>query len=79
MFLHVSVILFTGGWVVSVSVPEGGFLQPTGVSLPGGLCPEGSLSWGVSVLDGGVSVMETPRTVMSGQYASYWNVVLFTI
>ena len=39
MFLHMSVILLTGG-LVSVSVPGK-------VSVPGGLCPRGSLSEGV--------------------------------
>ena len=55
-----------------------------------GLCPGGSLSRRVSVQGGlcpgevsvqGVSVRETPqtetpRTVASGRYASYWNVLL---
>ena len=64
-FLHVSVILFTEG----------------GLGLcPEGLCPRGSLSWGspsrgVSVQ--GVPVIETPHTVMSRQYASYWNAFVF--
>ena len=70
MFLHVSVIPFTGGGGVSVSVP--------GVFLLGGLCPVGVSVPGVSVWGGGslsrgISVMETPRTVMSGRYTSYWN------
>ena len=44
MFLHVSVILFRGG--VLVSVP-GGCLHPGGVSIPGGsLGGGGSLSRG---------------------------------
>ena len=48
-----------------------GGVCPEGVSRgPGGLCPEG-----VSVR--GVSVRETPRTVTSGWYASYWNAFLF--
>ena len=42
MFLHVSVILFTGG--VSVSVPGG-------ASVPGVLHLRGSLSLGVSVME----------------------------
>ena len=62
---------------------------------PGGLCPGGSLSSGrgVSVQGGGwcprglclgvsvqgVSVRETPYTVTSGRYASYWNAFLFGI
>ena len=72
-----------------VSVPGG--LHYWGVSIPGDLRPGGSLSGGVSVqgdlclggslsrgsLSGGFSVMETPHTVRSGQYASYWNAFLF--
>ena len=71
MFLHVSVILFTGdGGGLSPSMHHSshdqGGLCPVGVSLQGGLCPVGggSLSRGVSVqgslskgsLFGGVSV-----------------------
>ena len=56
---------------------------PSGVSLSaglclGGLCPEG-LCPGRGSLSAGVSVRETPRTVMSGWYASYWNDFLFYI
>ena len=78
-----------GGGLVSV---QGGFLSgglcPGGVSVQRGPCPEGSLSrgvsvWGVSVHGGslsrGVSVRETPRTVKSGRYASYWNAYLLFI
>ena len=58
----------------------------------GDLCPWGSLSKGVSVqrisvqgisvkgsLSRGVSVRETPRTVTSGRYASYWNAFLLLL
>ena len=64
MFLHLSVILFTGG----VSVQEGLF---PGVSV------QGVSVQGVSVQ--GVSIRETPHTVKSGQYASYWNAFLLHI
>ena len=77
MFLQVSVCPQVG---VSVSVQGG---SPSwGVSIPGGslswgslggLCGE-SLCKGVSVQGfsvWGVSVMETPHTVLSRQYASY--------
>ena len=52
-------------------------VSPGGASLSGGLCPGRSLSRGVSVQ--GVSVMETPRMVMSGRYASYWNAFLLEL
>ena len=63
-----------------------GGLCPGGVSVqgglcPGGLCPGGVSVWGVSVqgvsLSRGVSVRETPHTVMSRRYASYWNAFFF--
>ena len=90
--------------VQGVSVQEG--VCPR-VSVQGDLCPEGSLSKGISVqggflhggslhggslsrgslsrgsLPGGslsigsVPWTETPRTIMSVQYASYWNAFLF--
>ena len=73
MFLHVSVILFPGGISVSVlmgevSVPGGSPSQ--GHLRPSGLCPGGSLSRGVFV-------METPHMVTSGRYTSNWNAFLF--
>ena len=40
-------------------------------SLSRGLCLGGSLSGGLCA--GGIFVRETPRTVMRGQYTSYWN------
>ena len=81
MFLHVSVILFTGG---TRSLSWGSPSQ--GVSVFGGLCPGGLCPGGVSVQGGlclGVSVLGglchgDPRTVMSGWYASYWNAFLFS-
>ena len=60
IFLHPCVILFMGG----VSVP----------ACITGHVTRGSLSGGS--LSGGVSVRKTPRTVMSGRYASYWNAFL---
>ena len=95
MFLHVSVILFTGGGLglCPWESPSWGSLSH-GVSVLGGLCPRWSLSGGLcsgGSLSGGlcsgrclsrgvsvrgVSVMETPRTVMSRRYASYWNAFL---
>ena len=58
--------------------------------MAGGLCPGGSSVWGalclekgVSVqggsLSGRVSVRETPHTVTSRRYASYWNTFLFPL
>ena len=88
MFLHMSVILFMGGvsvpacttghitWGLSREVSVQGGLCLGGL-CPGGVC-WGSLSKGVSI-KGGVSVRETPRTVTSGRYASYWNAFLLII
>ena len=60
-------------WGVSV---QGRFCL--GVSVQGGLCRGGSQSRGVSVQGGSVrSVTESPRTVTSGRYASYWNAFLY--
>ena len=67
MFLHLSVIQFTGGLCPGLSSFGGSLFGgslsrgslPMGVSAHGGLCP------------GVVSVRETPRTVKSGH--SYWN------
>ena len=57
----------------------------SGVLCPeGGICPRGGLCPGRGVylqaggsLSRGVSVRETPHTVTSGRYASYWNAFLF--
>ena len=57
------------------------------VSVQMGPCPEGTLSRGSlsggslsgGSLSRGVSVRETPRTVKSGRYASYWNAYLLFI
>ena len=47
------------------------------VSVQGGLCQGVSVQGDLCL--GGVSVRETPRTVTSGRYASYWNVFFFGI
>ena len=76
MFLHLSVILFTGEW--GFCPGEGGLCPGEGDLQPreGGLCPGEGVS-----LDGlcpGGSVRETPHchTVTSRWYPSYWNVFL---
>ena len=76
MFLHLSVILVTGGLCSSMYHSS---------HDQGGLCLGGSMSrrfyvQGVSVQGGLLGTppqTETPRTVTSGQYASYWNAFLF--
>ena len=68
MFLHMSVILFTGR-----SLSRG--LCPG----KGDLCPGGGLYLGgsLSVCQGDPLWTETPRKVTCGRYASYWNAFLF--
>ena len=56
MFLHVSVILFTGGVWVSVL----GGVSILGGLCPGGLCPGGSLSWGLCLEGGGLCHGDPP-------------------
>ena len=90
MFLHLCVILFTGGSLSGGSL-SGGSLS--GGSLSGGSLSGGSLSGGLclgGLCLGGlwglcpwglcpgmwVSTTETPRTVTCGWYASYWNAFL---
>ena len=76
MFLHLSVILFTGGSVRGVPVQ--------GVSVQGSLCPGDLHPGGVSV-QGWVSVWGVlsgrplPVRVKNGEYASYWNAFLLCI
>ena len=59
-----------------------GGVSVQGVSVQGvsvqGVSVQGISVLGVSV-QRGVSVIETPHTVMSGQYASYWNIFLYCI
>ena len=68
----------SGGSLSRGSLSRRVFVQWEGGSLSrgGGWCPRG-LCLGVSVQ--GVSVRETPHTVTSGRYASYWNAFLFGI
>ena len=73
-----------GGLCLGGSLSRG--LYPGGL-CPGGLCPQGwvsvhrggSLSTGSGSLSEGVSVRETPGTVTSGRYSSYWNAFLFSM
>ena len=75
MFSQVCVILFTGG---GVSVWGGlclfsGSLSDRGISVcPGGSLSRVSLSWRPPRT-------ETPDTVNSRRYASYWNAFLFIL
>ena len=74
MFLHMPVILFTGGGLglrPGRSPSQGSPSRWVSVRVE-------SLSRGVSVQ--GVSVMETfPRMVTNGRYASYWNAFLLLV
>ena len=107
MFLHVSVILFTGEGGLGlcrgdfgpggIPVPGGSILSGgvcpgslcLGVSVQGGLCPgglcprrvsvQGGLCLGGALLCPGSLSWRPPRTVMSGQYASYWNAFLLRL
>ena len=73
MFLHLSVILFTGGGVSAKgrSLSRGWGVSVRGGSVQGDLCP-GEVS-----VEGGICQGDHPRTVKSGRYASYWNTFLF--
>ena len=85
MFLHLSVILFTGEFSVQGGLCPGVSLF-RGVSVRGGgLCP-GVLCPGGSLCEGFLSRGSLSRrslswillhTVMCWQYASYWNLFLF--
>ena len=71
MFLHVSVILFTGGLCPGRSLSRGFWVQRSlyrGISVQGGLSSRGSLFRGE-----GSSQGYPPCMVKSGRYASYWN------
>ena len=68
--------VFRQGVSVQGDLCSGGLCQ--GGLCPGGLCPGGFSVWGVSGgLCLGVSIRETPHTVTSGQYASYWYAFFF--
>ena len=79
MFLHLSVILFTGK---GCFCPRVGALCPRGEGLcPGGFCP-GGLCLVVSVQGGlsprrEISVQGDLRMVTCGRYASYWATFFF--
>ena len=90
MFLHLSVShSVPGGSLYDVTsclavrspVPYGkGVSMPGPMFLPGGLLPGGLCPGGLSLGDlcpGGLCYRDSPCTVKSGQYASYWNVFLF--
>ena len=62
-----------GGLCLGGSLPGGGGSVHGSLSRES-LCPGGSLSGGS--LSRGVSVRETPHTVMRGRYTSYWNAFL---
>ena len=69
MFVHLSVILFTGGSLSEGGVSAQGGISVQGVSVQEGLCQ----GWSLSRV---VSVRETTRTLKCGRYASYWNAFL---
>ena len=88
IFLHLCVILFTGGG----GLPPGGSLPPGGVCIQGGLHPGGGSASGGSVCRG-VCIWEESASrggwadppigycgirSTSGRYASYWNAFLLT-
>ena len=72
MFLHLSVILFTGG-----SMSGGGGLCPERDLCPGGSLSRRGLCPGVSVQGGLYQGAPPRRTVTFGRYASYWNAFFF--
>ena len=67
MFLHVSVILSTGGW----HAWQGGVCM-----VGGGMHGRGPAWWGACVA-GGVHGRYYEIQSMRGRYASYWNAFLF--
>ena len=80
MFLYLSVGRSVRRGVPACTTGHMTMSLSRGVSVrEGGLCPGGSLSRGTSVWEVSVrevSVRETPHTVTSGRYASYWNAFL---
>ena len=88
MFLHLCVILFTGGWLPSMhdrSHDQGvGGSASRGRSASKGVCIGGGLHAGVVVCIWGVGQTPLPEIdgilwdrSTSGRYASYWNAFLF--
>ena len=65
IFLHLFVIMFTGGWVPGWS---GG-----GMPGAGGACSW----WGGCLVPGGMPGGDPPDGYCCGRYASYWNAFLF--
>ena len=89
MFLHMSVVLchflsgclvpcsFQGVFVHGVSVQRGSVGEGVLCREGGAVCPGREVSvQGRGLCPGGISVRETPRTVKSRRYASYWNAFL---
>ena len=80
IFLHLFVILFTGGACVA-----GGVCGLGGVRGEGGMCGKGGHAWqrgGCVWQRGGMCMVCTPPSTrycwsMRGRYASYWNAFLF--
>ena len=82
-------VLCPGGLCLGFSVQgglsvQGGSLSGGSLCRQGGLCTgrgslsrQGGLCPGRGVSVQGVSVGETPHTLTSGRYASYWNAFLF--
>ena len=71
MFLHLCVILFTGRSL------SGGVSVQVGSLSRWALCPGGG---GVSVqVGGGLCQGDSPCTIQSGRYASYWNAFLLNM
>ena len=88
MFLHLSVILFTGGGGLSVaacitshmtggSVSRGISVQSWVSLSKGGLCPRGLSGMVQGGFCSGGLCQGDPHTVTYRQYASYWNAFLF--
>ena len=73
MFLQVSVILFTGGYLVPGGVPG-----PRGVSAPRGAWYGGCLLLG-GAWSGECLVDSPPDGYCCGRYRSYWNAFLFRL
>ena len=84
MFLHLSVILFTGGGGIPACIAGGipACLAAGGVLSQHALqvVSQHALQWGVPALGGllrGVAGGNPPDGYSCGRYASYWNAFLF--